>query len=442
MRAHLAVLASVSPTMAKICLDRRASSGDLEDVEIVLAEVKAEEIAFLLRLIYTGESLLYKSELQKVVELTKLLKMIKIPAAVKEESWSNRDKRRHGGKEIRPRAKMGHWKHSPPERLVRLPPKTEAHDDDMEFEEATDDPEEQMDDSDQIGIENVNPRREEQYHLDPVSVEASVVEGTLTAEMIRDCPLCGQNVLGRNALGRHMRNAHTKQSGPYPCTEKSCAKILEDGVKLMRHLHDHNGPRAQAKKRGEKFNCSHCEMTYTTESRRNKHLLTKHGVKAGMLCTKYACAVVLEDGAKCGKEFRTAKDFSDHSLAAHNVTAWKCEVCEKRFKDRQNLHNHLITHNNSKDYVCDICQSSFANPRLLMAHRALHLGRRFLCSDCGYKARSSSNLRWHIKCKHGEKMHQCETCDKKFSTAHNLKNHVSLQGREANRFPFLSNYAF
>ena len=185
---------------------------------------------------------------------------------------------------------------------------------------------------------------------------------------------------------------------------------------------------------GLKYQCSHCQSTYTTSSRLNDHMKKKHGIDVAMSESKYICNVQSFEEKKVspcrGQRFKTAKQFMFHMNKTHQLSPWLCDMCQKRFKERQNYQYHMMTNHETetKTFVCDICEvpKVFKNPRQLYTHRSLHLGRRFLCSHCGYKARSSANLRGHIKSKHEGKSFECNVCQKKFGSGSNLKNHVSF----------------
>jgi hypothetical protein len=87
-------------------------------------------------------------------------------------------------------------------------------------------------------------------------VTNDVLEGTDTAILVKKCVLCDKQVLGRNALGRHMKNTHPPVFGPYKCPVEFCDKSLESGVKVLKHMYNHEGRRAKAISEGRKFNCS------------------------------------------------------------------------------------------------------------------------------------------------------------------------------------------
>ena len=269
--------------------------------------------------------------------------------------------------------------------------------------------------------EAIEKSQQPEFH--DVSSAVVPLEGTDTQKLVRECFICKKQMLGRNALSRHLKNTHPKVFGPYNCPIETCGKVVESGEKMLAHMQQqHKSQRAQAIAAGERFHCDQCSIVYTTKSRLNFHLRTKHGRKVGKFSPSYACT---SGGGECKEVFFTAKQFSDHMKNVHNLKPWGCKDCDKRFADKQNLQFHELTHKGTKSFVCDICNAAFGNPRQLFTHRALHLGRRFLCADCGYRARSAANLRGHVKTKHEGKGFECTLCHKRFSSNNNLKNHAS-----------------
>lgn len=260
-------------------------------------------------------------------------------------------------------------------------------------------------------------------------IASPIVDGTDTdKQLVRNCLLCNKSMLGRNALGRHMKNVHPKVFGPYRCPVPECPKLLDSGAKLMTHMYSHTGGKSKALATDcPRYQCSQCDVIYTTTSRLNEHLRKKHNITEGYQEQKFACNA---GDAECSLMFPTARKFIQHMKNAHKLKPWLCDHCNKRFQERQNYQYHLMSHEGRKNFACDICNKSFANPRQLYCHRALHLGKRFLCQDCGYRARSSANLRGHIKAKHEGKAYTCGLCTKKFSSANNLKNHVRIHTGE------------
>lgn len=255
--------------------------------------------------------------------------------------------------------------------------------------------------------------------IDAKDISSSVIEGTDTMTLVRDCCLCQKRVLGRNSLGRHMKNNHPSDLGPYKCP--TCNKQFENGVKILKHIHSHL-------KR---------EPNEIKDSPKKKQV--QSAIDKG-----FACNISHDHpGIQCQESFKTATKFVEHMRSVHGLkAAWLCIQCCKRFQERQNYQYHLMTHDGKRGFVCDICSKSFANPRQLYSHRSLHLGKRYLCPHCGFRARSTANLRGHIKTKHEEKSFACDICSKKFSSNTNLKNHQRIHTNETPYHCTLCNVKF
>ena len=57
---------------------------------VLLPDITRHEMDLLLSLLYTGSVNIYRGELARIVSLTHLLKLVSIPVAVSEETWSKR----------------------------------------------------------------------------------------------------------------------------------------------------------------------------------------------------------------------------------------------------------------------------------------------------------------------------------------------------------------
>ena len=266
------------------------------------------------------------------------------------------------------------------------------------------------------------PQAELQPDFNEISPSGQLL-GDTDKTLVRHCVLCDKKVLGRHAYGRHMKAVHP--IGPFLCPIQDCGKRQESGLKMLAHMYSHNGPRGAAMAEGKKFGCTYCDASYTTLSRLNGHLRTKHAIKAE---NRYNC-----NSEGCAESFPTAAKFTSHMLDVHQLNPWLCDVCGKRHKDKQNYRLHQMTDHQSKSFACDICQKEYKNPRRLYVHRALHSGRRFLCPHCGYSANSAPNLRGHIMAKHLEKNHKCSICYKEFSSLKHLQLHFKTHGSKVSR---------
>ncbi len=256
---------------------------------------------------------------------------------------------------------------------------------------------------------------------DASDVTSAAIEGTSTVKLVRECCLCHKRILGRNALGRHMKNYHPAILGPYKCPMMpNCAKVLENGTKVLRHL-----------------KTVHLDVL----ARKTEHKDVKRTLERG----PFECNIQKEMRQdSCNSVFKTVRSFTEHMKREHCVRPWLCVECPdlRRFQDRQNYQYHLLTHQGQRDFVCDICLKSYATPRQLYSHRSLHLGKRFLCPHCGFRARSNANLRGHVRTKHEDRGFECEVCSKKFSSNTNLKNHQRIHTGETPFQCILCNVSF
>lgn len=371
------------------------------------------------------------SDVTSLIELTKVLKLLSIPVALEEKSWtqkfpiSTNSKAKRVGKRLvqvekrpilstqvtRSGRQVVHKKFDADEvtDFIEIPEKEhQVRHVEMETDPLLSDLEPQPAEQQLDNLLSVAESFEKTCpQVEVTDVSNNVIDGTDTMALVRECCLCHKRMLGRNALGRHMKKIHPASLGPYKCPLfDSCGKHLESGAKLLKHMYRHDRHNRVSK--------------VTLETR------LKEDMNSRLACN------IMSDHPEiiCSQSFSTATKFIEHMKKVHGSKPWICTQCPKRFQERQNFQYHLMTHDGKRGFVCDICSKSFSNPRQLYSHRSLHLGKRYLCPHCGFRARSTANLRGHIKTKHEEKSFECQVCSKKFSTNSNLKNHLRIHTGE------------
>lgn len=384
---------------------------------------------------------LYFRDIDSLIALTEVLKLTSMPVVMEEKEWTERFPlmKTHSIKQVKTLA-VSNPKPILSTKVTRsgrpVIHKKLASDEVSDFtEEALEEPPRQVFTAvapmvvNQVEIiETSEPEPVPmETEIDAKDVGSSVIEGTDTMTLVRECCLCQKRVLGRNSLGRHMKNNHPSGLGPYKCP--MCNKMFEAGVKVLKHMSSHM-------KRDQSY-------PKETTSKVSRELAAK---KKPEKSSNFACNISHDHPQiQCKESFKTATKFVEHMRSVHGLkAAWLCIQCEesKRFSERQNYQYHLMTHDGKRGFVCDICSKSFANPRQLYSHRSLHLGKRYLCPHCGFRARSTANLRGHIKTKHEEKGFSCEVCSKKFSSNTNLKNHLRIHTNETPYHCTLCNVKF
>lgn len=212
----------------------------------------------------------------------------------------------------------------------------------------------------------------------------------------------------------------------------------------------------------EVFLCSHCQLTFTTESfllrhSDNCHLRPKVPEPPDQNADSEPAAesvVVLSDDSKtcgdCGKVFKQLPHLRRHQLCVHsNKRPYCCPHCRRSFSQASGLIRHQLLHRKHRQ---DTPTSPRTQPQLLEASRpgkeTAHLpetgseapreASQWNCSDCGKTFTNETSLKKHKTIVHRKlRPYVCTVCQKGFGqysdlTRH-LRCHTRWNGQEANQ---------
>ena len=126
---------------------------------------------------------------------------------------------------------------------------------------------------------------------------------------------------------------------------------------------------------------------------------------------------------KCGANFTTKSDLSNHLVKTHSECKKdekvQCDQCKKYFV-KYSLKAHAIAvHEKKRPYKCDFCGKCFATNGTLKDHRE----------------------RIHLKDTLKDQ-YECETCHKQFKFKKSLKTHIRVIHKKSDILKVVCNYCF
>lgn len=204
-------------------------------------------------------------------------------------------------------------------------------------------------------------------------------------------------------------------SAVFKCPE--CPMILEDSLRLNRHLKLHQPPLHQ---------CKCCLKKFKRISSVSNH-------RCDMIDIDMKCPICPED-CKCELDssssspenckicllidFRYFKDYNSHMVQNHNMVIF-CKICEAN--NLTNLRHMKERHEVIIQYKCPQCGKKFTSKNLLNLHLKIH-GKRV-------KLQIQKNMfpqkEWTRTRDPNEVWFRCKFCPLNFRNADNLHKHVA-----------------
>ena len=190
----------------------------------------------------------------------------------------------------------------------------------------------------------------------------------------------------------------------YICPE--CPYETRHFTKMKNHV--------DSKHRGVKYQCSHCEKIFNTDSTLRGHRIAKHGPPKPMVHCEY-----------CEYSSTEKMLVKSHTKSVHLDIKFQCELCDKRFTTKDGLRRHIKSFHQQMRELCDICKKY---SKCVKIHKVIQHKER-QCPECGETLLNKSALNLHLKNVHNvckekkvKKTYKCPSCDYVGSKG-NLKIH-------------------
>ena len=210
-----------------------------------------------------------------------------------------------------------------------------------------------------------------------------------------------------------------------------CGKIFKFRNSMLRHERKHSGV---------KFECRHCDSSYTTQYHLHRHNCSAKEDNPEYMLNRILCT-------QCGQGFTTNQSLREHFERQHGegVAPMLCPDCGKGFYGKSSLKRHMKFACVSSDQLkCNICSKVFERRSALVNHMRSHQDRPvFACSGCGTIFSNKRSMVNHIYQSHPElsdeykqpdKTELCNVCDLALPSRRQLKQHkVDFHGL---RYPY------
>ena len=199
-----------------------------------------------------------------------------------------------------------------------------------------------------------------------------------------------------------------------------CGKIFKFRNSMLRHERKHSGL---------KFECRHCDSSYTTQYHLHRHNCRAQEDNPDYMLNRILCT-------QCGQGFTTNQSLREHFERQHGegVAPMLCPDCGKGFYGKSSLKRHMKVACVSSDQLkCNICSKVFERRSALVNHIRSHQDRPvFACSGCGTIFSYKRSMVNHIYQSHPElsdeykqpdKTELCNVCDLALPSRRQLKQH-------------------
>ena len=360
------------------------------DPVVLLPDFEVEDVKHLLQILYTGQVTCSKSRADRLLLLTKVLKLNPIPISfktVEEEGFHH------------------------PERSERVSSNDQQVTKHMTLEQVQSVFEKTVDNESSL-VTSVDFKD---------NVKASEKE-------LKLCYICKAVIRGHNVFLDHLR-LHREEGGPYSCPEESCRTDITTGLMLHKHYADNhlrksseasiNNSKDKIEKTVE-YECKLCYLKWKIFIHFKKHMNEIHDMRP-LKC------------GDCDQRFNDKLGLKTHVQAKHMPDEKHlCDVCLKPFSTARFLYHHrrqIHELGDSRANKCEICGFISKGSANLKKHiKTVHSTETmaYQCSYCPSRFKSKYNLTCHERIHNGDSPYSCKFCSSNFKRAHHLKGHLKV----------------
>ena len=177
-----------------------------------------------------------------------------------------------------------------------------------------------------------------------------------------------------------------------------------------------------------KIPCQKCQELAANATPAEKSMDESASMDESSKKRKYMFKTEQKKCPHCDKSFHSQKRFDKHLLVCKKNLV--CSFCNKDFSDNGRLayvqfQAHYYTHVETKPFTCDVCSRGFIRKADLDRHKIIHTDNYSpqRCSQCGAVFASEANLSKHMH-KHERLSMSCEKCGQQFARKATLDKHI------------------
>jgi len=225
-------------------------------------------------------------------------------------------------------------------------------------------------------------------------------------EKIYLCKYCNSKFASNQLRNKHENLMHNKR---FSCDV--CNKVFSEKTRLMIHFRIHSGEKP--------FVCESCGFSCSQRDNLRLHKEFKHPSE-GQQDKKFTCQI-------CDASFLTKSNLSRHKMSHSDQKSYVCETCGKAFKDPGALKQHNFSHG-APDYGCTLCDQKFTSPLYLNRHMLrIHPTdgvQPITCGTCGKGFPLKHQLEEHIQSVHQNVKHCCPHCNIPIGRRSSVARHI------------------
>ncbi|XP_059481662.1 zinc finger protein 43-like [Neocloeon triangulifer] len=235
----------------------------------------------------------------------------------------------------------------------------------------------------------------------------------MTQHRICPEPQCLE-VLHRNVVRKHKNNKHSKKVPPNLTKDEvltcpTCNEVQPGISEYIEHRLDHDTV--------YELPCSHCDLTFDSETRRNIHITRSHNEASRVTCDM------------CLKVFNSMQKLRVHVMRHLKYKPYVCRQpnCKASYYTFGDWKKHSMLHLGMNPNYCKACNKQFMKPETLVAHNkkwhpeAVVVDTTkteedladadviYQCSKCSFRDRSEAVVIEHLERDHlKEEEEDCE----------------------------------